>query len=55
MAFDIIPWNPLQYQVEIDSIVYSYKNHKQKGHFQSFHYAFEMRRYTIVHDQFENN
>jgi hypothetical protein len=28
MAFDIIPWNPLQYQAESDRIIYSSKKKK---------------------------
>jgi hypothetical protein len=30
MAFDIIPWNPLQYQAESDRIIYSSKKKKKK-------------------------
>jgi hypothetical protein len=29
MAFDVIPWNPLQYQAESDSIIYSLKKRKK--------------------------
>jgi hypothetical protein len=29
MAFDIIPWNPLQYQAESDRIIYSSKKKKR--------------------------
>jgi hypothetical protein len=33
MAFDIIPWNPLQYQAESDRIIYSSKKKKKDFNF----------------------